>query len=105
MTSRISVRSHDVPLDHTRPGSGLIMTSEVGRPTETSARVKKSHPANYVRCSKGEWLPPSAFSPDPRKRNGLQSICKAHRALHMREVRAGRCDGVSSANLDNGGAE
>ena len=84
---------------------GKIIESQKERLTETAAEdsmIKgRQHEATdtladmeakgLFRCShSGEWLPREAFSPDARKRNGLQSICKAHHLQHERQREAQR---------------
>lgn len=100
MTSKIPVTAHESPLSSELLGGGTIVISQSTRITEVEAEALIDHrpkpeatdtraemeAQGLYRCSvDGQWLPRECFSPDIRKRNGLQSVCKEHKALAERQ--------------------
>lgn len=93
--SAIPVKCHDAPLSSLLMGAGTIQVSTAIRDTEEKATghnepdatdtIAAMEARGLYRCSvDGRFHPRDAFAPDKRKRNGLDSICKEHRAARQR---------------------
>lgn len=93
--SSIPVKCHDSPLSSILMGGGVIQISTASRETEAAATGKQERSATdtiaemerkgLFRCSvDGRFHPRHEFAPDKRKRNGIDSICKEHRAAQQR---------------------
>lgn len=90
----IPTKCHDTPLSSGLMGGGVIQVSTTARVTEDAIGSNEPDATNTIaemerkglfRCSvDGRFHPRHEFAPDKRKRNGIDSICKEHRAAQQR---------------------